>query len=561
MKKFGFVWKPIGGIFIRNFYFIIVLLLFNFATGAWMNAEREIGISIYTKWVHGFINAFLISYLLGVFRELISPVWVKRVYTGIVILFFGVFFVCECFTLYYYKSGFVPSVVLPLLSTNPEEANEFFQMYGGVKWLIGGTIVLVIAYWISKYSLKRVSSRSLSRMGKLITLLLLAGILAIVYRQHKTPLFKTMIPVQRLWVSKQMVCDEMKACEKIMKQVNSNPVITRNESGIEDVVLILGESLGRKYMGVYDSVYPTTPLLQKLKDRGEIYLFQDVVSPYVSTILCIQSLFSFFHYESVKAWDKYNLLVDVMKKAGYETLWISNQESFGAYGNLPAVIAKRSDITIFNHTRSSFEHCYGDFDEELLPIIDHQLRGNPDRNFWVIHLMGSHGNYRHRYPEEYDRFKTDDVTWLEEEEEKEVMATYLNTILYNDHVVYEILERFREREAVVIYISDHGEELFERRDFSGHTETDPSKYMAEIPFLIWCSPLFKEMESQKVKQIASSVQKPYMTDDLIHTILDLTNIRTADFDSTRSVINPAFNSKRKRIVSRIDYDRLKAMKE
>ena len=85
--------------------------------------------------------------------------------------------------------------------------------------------------------------------------------------------------------------------------------------------------------------------------------------------------------------------------------------------------------------------------------------------------------------------------------------------------------------------------------------------MVEIPFLIWCSPLYKEMESQKVGQIAASVKRPYMTDDLIHTILDLANIGTTDFDSTRSVVNPAFNIKRKRIVSRIDYDRLKAVRE
>lgn len=94
---------------------------------------------------------------------------------------------CECFTLYYYKSGFVPSIVLPLLATNPEEANEFFQMYGGVKWLAGGSIVLVMACWISTFSLKSISSRSLSRIGKFVALLLLAGILAMIYRQNQDP--------------------------------------------------------------------------------------------------------------------------------------------------------------------------------------------------------------------------------------------------------------------------------------------------------------------------------------------------------------------------------------
>lgn len=88
-----------------------------------------------------------------------------------------------------------------------------------------------------------------------------------------------------------MVRDEMKVCNSLMKQVSSNPVITRNEPDIEDIVLILGESLGRKYMGVYDSIYPTTPLLRELKERGEIYLYRDVISPYVSTIFSISLCF------------------------------------------------------------------------------------------------------------------------------------------------------------------------------------------------------------------------------------------------------------------------------
>lgn len=39
-----------------------------------------------------------------------------------------------------------------------------------------------------------------------------------------------------------------------------------------------------------------------------------------------------------------------------------------------------------------------------------------------------------------------------------------------------------------------------------------------------------------------------MTDDVIHTILDILNINTPDFDKTRSIINPNFNKNRKRIL-------------
>lgn len=47
----------------------------------------------------------------------------------------------------------------------------------------------------------------------------------------------------------------------------------------------------------------------------------------------------------------------------------------------------------------------------------------------------------------------------------------------------------------------------------------------------------------------------YMTDDLIHTILDIVGIKTPEFDETRSVINEKFNAKRKKIYTGKDYDK------
>ena len=45
-----------------------------------------------------------------------------------------------------------------------------------------------------------------------------------------------------------------------------------------------------------------------------------------------------------------------------------------------------------------------------------------------------------------------------------------------------------------------------------------------------------------------------MTDDLIHTILEIADIKTSEFDETRSVINKNFNDKRKRVTGGKDYD-------
>jgi len=45
-----------------------------------------------------------------------------------------------------------------------------------------------------------------------------------------------------------------------------------------------------------------------------------------------------------------------------------------------------------------------------------------------------------------------------------------------------------------------------------------------------------------------------MTDDMIHTVLDLTDIKTADYEAKRSIVNDQFDSTRKRIFNNKDYD-------
>lgn len=45
-----------------------------------------------------------------------------------------------------------------------------------------------------------------------------------------------------------------------------------------------------------------------------------------------------------------------------------------------------------------------------------------------------------------------------------------------------------------------------------------------------------------------------MTDDLIHTIIDLADIRVEEYDSTRSVINPFYNKDCSRVICGYDYD-------
>lgn len=106
-----------------------------------------------------------------------------------------------------------------------------------------------------------------------------------------------------------------------------------------------------------------------------------------------------------------------------------------------------------------------------------------------------------------------------------------------------------DKDAIVIYVSDHGEEVYDSLDFMGHAEGMMSRNMIEIPMLIWVSEKFSAARPELTQRIAASVHRPYMTDDIIYTVLDIAGIETEDYHPSRSVINPAFDASRPRIYS------------
>lgn len=115
-----------------------------------------------------------------------------------------------------------------------------------------------------------------------------------------------------------------------------------------------------------------------------------------------------------------------------------------------------------------------------------------------------------------------------------------------NYIVDEIIRRFEDKNAIVIYISDHGEEVYDEADFFGHAWS-VTRNMAEIPFIIWTSDKFSHEYPELESRIASSIHRPYMTDDMIHTLLDIMSIETPEYDPARSVINPSFDITRPRI--------------
>ena len=346
--------------------------------------------------------------------------------------------------------------------------------------------------------------------------------------------------------TKEGMKQEFAKIQKAMKKQKTKTTIVQNP--IENIVIILGESAQRGHMQLYGYSKATNPYMMELQKSPNLLVFDDVISPHAQTNASISKIFTMANYEnqSQKSWYLQNNLFTFFKSSGYFTFWISNQES-------PLSASPASMLGNINekyHLVSSFRQLY---DEEVLPPLDEYLKTPHKFNLITIHLSGSHASYVDHYPQREQMFSLP----LYDEKKRKIVA-YDNTILYNDYVLSEIFKRFSGSDSIVIYLSDHGEEIYEGGEFAGHFDALANRFMVEIPMLVYVSNLFIQKHPKLYEKLKTSSHRPYMSDDLIHTILEIAGIETEEFDPTRSIINEKFNPLRVRIVGGgdgVDYDK------
>lgn len=541
----------------------LILSLFglNFFTIAWQNIHMYKGSQLD---VLGVDALFLLAAATLVVTVLGSiPVRkVRKVLVALVLGGSAVLAALECFSIYHYDALVGAGIITAVLQTNGQEAGEFLRMYVG--WSGLGIMLLFLGGWgaLRRYPLK-LPLCPLSRhwRSRALPLFLLAGGVAgiCLWQFYHSFVINDSLDIPAVRVARAMDTSvrNIQAFEELRQQASADVTITANDSDVPYVVFILGESTNRERMHLYGYPLENTPNLDELAAKGEIAVFRDTIAPQGATVAVLRELMTFNDAESDKEWYEYNNLIDVMKAAGYRTYWLSNQESSGIWGNVGQLFAERSDVRRYTQLRESHEEG-GRLDEELFPLVDEALQQPAAKNFYVLHLMGAHSLYYLRFPYIFTKFSLDDIPAPQNdlsEEKRTEIAQYENALFYNDFIVSSLMGKFQDKEALVIYLPDHGETIYDNgSNFAGHVEENPNRQQLEVPLVFWASPAYRQKHPEKWQAICAAVNRPYMTDDMIHTLLDILDIRTPEFNPAKSVINPAFAADRKRMVRGRDYD-------
>lgn len=327
---------------------------------------------------------------------------------------------------------------------------------------------------------------------------------------------------------------------------NRNINATARKAPEFDIVFIVGESFNRYHASPYGYEKNTMPhMMERIKHKEaiiftDVYTSGDITRNAMTDILSMSALTDHTAYSQ--------LFPAIFRKAGYFTAMYNNnyrvQTQSAGIENPVECNPVLANICYDRH--SDFLKYNLGYDTIPADFIERANRPG----LYFIHLYGQHFTYRDRFPKYFTHFRPSEYNSSHTENQRRILADYDNATLYNDHIVNEIINFWKNRDAVVIYISDHGEEVFDCRDFFGHSTADISpcpKYQLDIPMFVITTEAFRSKHPDKVAQIRENSDRQFCTGDIGHMLVDLADIDTPSFDPKRSVINPAYDESRPRM--------------
>ena len=293
------------------------------------------------------------------------------------------------------------------------------------------------------------------------------------------------------------------------------------------VVFIIGESLRASSMQVNGYERATTPLLCKEKNAVSM---SNIYSDYNLTHLSIPH---FMTRSDEKHPDRaYNerSFISLMKRAGYSTAWLANQESIKSF----VYFIKECDRVKYVSS-GKVSYIYEKWlDTDLLPYYDEELQRPAARKLIILHTVGSHWYYNTHFTDEYEKYKPiTDSKILSSNTFEQIRNSYDNSIVFSDYFWNQVINRLRNRNAVLIYLSDHGECMGEDGHFiHGSVDNEPQ----HLPgCFIWYSDEYARRYPQKVKSLRSNKDKRYKSYFLFHSILDAADIKSGYINNSMNI--------------------------
>jgi glucan phosphoethanolaminetransferase (alkaline phosphatase superfamily) len=302
----------------------------------------------------------------------------------------------------------------------------------------------------------------------------------------------------------------------------------------ETYIIVIGESLNKRHMGLYGYIRDTTPLLSKINRNEELIVFTNVYSSHTLTMPVLDFILTEANQYNNKNYYDSISIIELLKKAGIENYWLTNQTIDGSLDNTASVIANSSDNLVSLNKSSGKQFKTKNFDGALIDEMKKILTQKTNKNRIIfIHLMGNHTNYNSRYPKNkytiYNEKLKQGVFGLNVSKNSSINA-YDNSIIYNDFVVSSILKELQKEKGVTgfIYMADHADDINAQL---AHKIDSFTYEMTQIPMIGWFSEEYRKKYREKYENLLSNKDKLYSNDMLYDTMVGIFNIKTDRYNS------------------------------
>lgn len=284
------------------------------------------------------------------------------------------------------------------------------------------------------------------------------------------------------------------------------------------VVFILGETVRARNLQINGYPRATTP---QLAARRNVVSLPRVYSQYGFTHSSVPYLLTRADRRHPERAYTERSFFDILKRAGYQTAWIANQESVETY----AYFMKEADTLCYVNAGKSVYVFSRWLDEDILPHYRRLLKSRQPRKFMLLHTIGSHWWYNAHFTPEFCRWTPVAQSRVFSSNTHAMMVnSYDNTILYSDHFWNRVIQPLESSNAVVIYLSDHAENLGEDGLY-GHGAEHPALHYPGC--WIWFSDTFAARYPHKVQALRRNASKARNSSFLFHTVIGAADVSTS----------------------------------
>jgi len=351
------------------------------------------------------------------------------------------------------------------------------------------------------------------------------------YRFEKAFPFGIFVTLYEFYQETQRFYQLLEHTKNFHFNASRQPLFEEKTRGKPEIyVLVIGESSRYDRWQLNGYSKPTTPYLAQRQDIVSYEKFYTVAKssresiPIMLTRKKADDKRFGFHEKSII--DAFNIL-------DFKTHWLSTQMTFGEYDTPISIHAKEAQhLKYLNNGNFKTDNVY---DEVLIKPFQQIVENikQPEKHFIIIHTLGSHFNYAHRYPVEFDMFKPSlknevfnlhDIALVDK-----LKNSYDNSILYTDFILNELLNIMSNKKDAIswlIYLSDHGVDLFEDGVSSGQGRD--SENVFHIPLVFWLSDAYKNSYPDTVQMISNNKSQKNTTELMFDWLCNLAGIQIID---------------------------------